>query len=79
MRILFLTHYFKPEVNAPASRTYEHCKRWVKAGYEVTVVTCVPNAPLGKVFAEYKNRLVQYEAIDGIKVVRLWSFLAPNS
>jgi glycosyltransferase involved in cell wall biosynthesis len=78
MKILFLSHYFPPEVNAPATRTHEHCKRWAKAGHEITVITCVPNAPAGKVFAGYKNRLVQQEVIDGITVIRLWSFIAAN-
>jgi glycosyltransferase involved in cell wall biosynthesis len=79
MKIVFLTHYFPPEVNAPAARTYEHCKQWVRDGHEITVVTCVPNAPGGKIFAKYKNRLIQKEEIDGITVVRVWSFLASNS
>ena len=43
MKILFLTDNFPPEVNAPATRTYEHCKEWVKQGEEVTVITCTPN------------------------------------
>ena len=38
MRILFLSHYFPPEVNAPATRTYEHCRQWVQDGHDVTVV-----------------------------------------
>src|SRR4051794_23403496 len=42
-RILFLTHYFPPEGNAPASRVHEMCKRWVRDGHEVTVITCAPN------------------------------------
>lgn len=79
MHILFLTHYFPPEVNAPASRTYEHCKRWVEAGHKVTVITCAPNAPSGKVYDGYKNRFIAQETIDGINVVRVWSFIAPNS
>ena len=35
MRILFLTHYFHPEGNAPATRVYEMTRRWVKQGFEV--------------------------------------------
>ena len=50
MHILFLTDNFSPEVNAPASRTFEHCRRWVALGHSVTVVTGVPNYPIGKVF-----------------------------
>jgi glycosyltransferase involved in cell wall biosynthesis len=75
--ILFLTHYFPPEVNAPASRTYEHAREWVRE-VEVTVVTNVPNHPDGKVFPGYKNWLIQKEVIDGINVVRLWTFVTPN-
>lgn len=78
MQILFLSHYFPPEVNAPASRTYEHCKRWVAAGHEVTVITCAPNCPDGVVYEGYKNRFKQEETVDGIRVIRVWTYIAPN-
>lgn len=79
MKILFFCHYFPPEVNAPASRTYEHAVRWVRAGHDVTVVTCAPNCPDGVVFAGYRNKLrSQTEMIDGIRVVRVWTWIAPN-
>lgn len=78
MKILFLSHYFPPEGNAPASRTYDNSKRWVEAGHEVTVLTCAPNVPDGKVYAGYRNKLWQKEWIDGIRVVRIWTFIAPN-
>jgi len=78
MRILFLSHYFPPEVNAPASRTYENAKRWVKAGHEVTVITCAPNHPNGIVYPGFKNRLWQREEKDGIKVLRVKTYLGPN-
>lgn len=78
MKILFLTDNFYPEVNAPASRTYEHAKEWVKEGHKVTVITCVPNFPKGKVFEGYRNKLWQKEVIDGIEVIRVWSYIAAN-
>jgi glycosyltransferase involved in cell wall biosynthesis len=78
MRILFLTHYFPPEVNAPASRTFEHCKHWVSQGHEVTVVTCVPNHPSGKVYTGYKSRFLQQEKRAGIRVLRVWTYVTPN-
>jgi len=78
MRILFLTDNFPPEVNAPASRTHEHCRNWVKAGHQVTVVTCAPNFPGGKVFPGYRNALLSRENIDGIHVVRVWSYITAN-
>jgi glycosyltransferase involved in cell wall biosynthesis len=78
MRILFLSHYFPPEVNAPATRTYEHCREWVRAGHEVTVVTCAPNHPHGELYPGYRNRLWSTEDRDGIRVVRLWTYIAAN-
>jgi glycosyltransferase involved in cell wall biosynthesis len=78
MHIVFLSHYFPPEVNAPATRTYEHCKEWIRNGHQVTVVTCVPNHPRGKIYPGYKNRLYQVEEKDGIKVVRLWTYVTAN-
>ncbi len=78
MKLLFLTDNFPPESNAPASRTYEHCKEWVKKGMDVTVLTCVPNFPYGKTYEGYKNKLYQTEIIDGIKVVRVWTYMTEN-
>lgn len=78
LRILFFTHYYPPEVNAPASRTSEHCRAWAASGAEVTVVTCAPNHPHGKLYPGFKNKLWQTETRDGVKVVRLWTWLAAN-
>jgi len=78
VRILFFSHYFPPEGNAPASRTHENCKRWVQKGHEVTVITCAPNVPNGVVYKGYKNKLRQSENIDGIHVVRVWTYMAAN-
>lgn len=78
MKILFLSDNFYPEVNAPANRTFEHCREWVALGAEVTVITCVPNFPTGKVFDGYKNKLYQKEFIEGIEVIRVWSYITAN-
>ena len=78
MKILFITDNFPPEVNAPASRTYEHGKIWVEEGHEVTIITCAPNFPKGEVFNGYKNRFVQREVVEGIKVIRVWSYITAN-
>jgi glycosyltransferase involved in cell wall biosynthesis len=78
LKILFLTDNFPPEVNAPATRTLEHCKEWVKMGAEVTVVTGFPNFPGGKIYPGYKNRWRKTEIIDGIQVVRVWTYMTAN-
>ena len=79
VRILFISHYFPPEVNAPASRTHEHCRKWVDDGHDVTIITGVPNHPTGKLFGGYKNRFLQEEQVDGIRVIRTWMLLTSNA
>ncbi len=79
MRILFLSDNFPPESNAPATRLYEHAIRWVRAGHAVTVITGAPNFPEGRVFAGYRNRWRQVEMIDGIRVVRVKTYIAANA
>ena len=78
MHILFLSDNFPPEVNAPASRTFEHCREWVASGHRVTVITCAPNFPTGKVFEGYRNRLWQTEEVAGIRVIRVWTYITAN-
>jgi glycosyltransferase involved in cell wall biosynthesis len=79
MHILFLSDNFPPEVNAPASRTFEHCREWVKAGHRVTVLTCTPNFPKGEVYPGYRNTLWQSETMDGVRVIRVWSYITANA
>src|SRR5688572_17801850 len=76
--ILFLSDNFPPETNAPATRTFEHTRRWVRAGARVTVVTTAPNFPAGKIFPGYQNRLFQREWIDGVDTVRVWTYISAN-
>jgi colanic acid biosynthesis glycosyl transferase WcaI len=78
MHILFLSDNFPPETNAPATRLHEHAREWVRLGHRVTVVTCAPNFPDGVVHAGYANRWHQRERLDGIEVVRVKTYIAPN-
>lgn len=78
MRILFLSHYFPPEVNAPAVRTFEHCREWARAGHEVHVITCVHSHPRGVPFAGYRSSWHQRETVDGVFVHRVLTYLVPN-
>jgi glycosyltransferase involved in cell wall biosynthesis len=79
MHILFLTDNFPPESNAPANRTFEHARQWVASGHRVTIITCAPNFPDGQLFEGYKNRVFQTEQMDGIAVIRVWSFMTRNT
>lgn len=78
MEILFLADNYPPETNAAALRVHERAVYWQKWGHRVTVVTSVPNFPEGIVHQGYRNRWRQEETIDGIRVIRVKTFVAPN-
>lgn len=79
MNILFLTENFPPETNAAANRVYERAKFWANWGHDVTIITCAPNFPAGKVHDGYTNKWYQTERMDGIKVVRVKTFITANA
>ena len=78
MHVLFLTDNFPPEVNASATRVYERAVYWVAAGHRVTIVTCFPNFPQGRLYNGWHQRLYQVDHLDGIEVLRLPTYIAPN-
>ena len=79
MRVLFLTHYFPPEVGAPQTRIFELARRLRAAGDEVTVVTGFPNYPTGVVPDAYRGRTAMEEWMDGVRVLRRWVYATPNA
>lgn len=78
MRILLLTDNYPPESNAPAIRSSTHAQRWVAEGHDVTVVTCFPNFPEGKVFGGYRQTVYKREVLDTVDVVRVPTLIYPN-
>ncbi|MEX2644554.1 MAG: glycosyltransferase family 4 protein [Acetobacterales bacterium] len=79
MKILFLSDNFPPETNAAATRVFERAVYWARWGHEVTVITCAPNFPEGRLFAGYANRWRHVETLSGIRVVRVKTYMAPNA
>src|SRR5260370_20486648 len=76
--ILFISRYYLPEKVADAARVSETAKRLVERGHQVTILTTVPNYPRGIVPSPYRNRLLQEENIDGVRVIRVWSYIHAN-
>lgn len=66
-RLLIISQYFYPE----QFRINDLCKEWVKRGYDVTVVTGIPNYPAGKFFKGYSWVKRRKEEYEGIHIVRL--------
>ena len=67
MKILIVSQYFWPE----NMRINELVKDFSVKGYEVTVLTGLPNYPDGKIFQEYKNKPVEFQSYHGAKIIRV--------
>ena len=70
VRILFLSHFYPPEMGGAAARISGLAKWLVKFGHDVTVITGYPNYPLGKIYPEYKNKKNRIESIDDVNILR---------
>jgi colanic acid biosynthesis glycosyl transferase WcaI len=69
MKILIHTQYYPPEMGAPQARLSELARGLKRRGFEVTVLTAMPNYPTGKIYPGYRG-IFQIEEIDSIKVIR---------
>lgn len=76
MRILFISQLFDPENSI---KGLEFARRLQALGHEVEVVTTFPSYPGGKVYAGYKQRWQQVDMVDGVRIVRLPSFISHGS
>lgn len=77
-RLVIVSQYFPPEMGAPQSRLLETAKGLRRLGWDVTVISAMPNYPTGKIFAGYKGKFHSKEDIGGIEVWRYWLY-ASNS
>jgi colanic acid biosynthesis glycosyl transferase WcaI len=78
VRLLFVTHYFHPEVGAAPTRILELAGELASHGHEVTVLTGFPNYPDGVIPPSYRGRRFQVERLGDLRVVRTAVYPAPN-
>jgi glycosyltransferase involved in cell wall biosynthesis len=78
LKLLFITPYFPPEVGAAQIRIYELALGLVRIGHQVSVLTTFPNYPSGIVAAEWKGKFFWSGIEQGIRIYRIWSYVAPN-
>lgn len=78
MNILFMAQCYAPEDVSAAVLITELASDLAKRGHRVTVVTGAPNYPQGRVFNGYRNGLYNVETLDGVRVIRTWSYISPS-
>lgn len=79
MRIVILTQYYYPEAGAAPIRYYEIARELRERGYDVLVLTAFPSHRLEKIPEKYRGKLFMKEEINGVEVLRVWSFPSSRS
>ncbi len=65
--ILLISQYFYPET----FRVNDMAVEWVNRGYKVTVLTGIPNYPMGKFFEGYDKKHRTRETWNGVNIIRI--------
>ena len=69
MKILVVCQYYAPE----PFRITDICEELVQRGHEVTVVTGVPNYPMGEIYPEYQKGQRRHEVVNGVTIHRCYT------
>lgn len=77
--ILIISNYYPPEKGAAANRIEQLALKLDQNGYNVSVISPLPNYPKGELFPEYKNRFSVTEKIQNITLKRLWIYPSNSS
>jgi colanic acid biosynthesis glycosyl transferase WcaI len=75
---MFFAQCYAPEDVSGAVLATELAVDLVKRGHQVSMITSAPSYPYGIVYKGYRNRPYQIEWIDGVKVIRTWSYISPK-
>lgn len=77
--ILIISNYYPPEKGAAANRIEQLALKLDQNGYQVSVISPLPNYPKGELFPEYKGRFSVTEKIQNITLKRLWIYPSNSS
>ena len=73
--ILLISQYFYPET----FRVNDIAVEWVTRGHKVTVLTGIPNYPMGKYFEGYDLKHKRRENWNGVDIIRIPLIARGNS
>ena len=74
MHVVYFVQYFNLPHEPGGSRPYQLARALVDQGHRVTVITGAVNHKTLTVPERYRRRLLVGEEIDGIRLVRAWSY-----
>lgn len=75
MKLLVVCQYYHPE----PVRITDICEELVKRGHQVTVLTDIPNYPMGNIYNGYEKGQRRRESINGVDVHRVFTIPRKNN
>jgi len=72
MNLLLISQYFPPEIGAGATRSESLVRYLREKGWEIEVISELPNYPTGIIPANYRHSFHQKEEYCGSTIHRLW-------
>ena len=75
-RILVLSQYYSPESGAAPIRLRATVGELQRLGFEVRVLTGMPNYPTGRIYPGFEGKWRMCDRIDGVPVTRMWLYPA---
>lgn len=78
MRVLVVSNYFAPETVGAGIWVSQLAKELAGRGHMITVLTSFPSYPAGRIFGGYRNGFSRRDAVDGVEVVRTWTYATPR-
>lgn len=66
-------------MGAPQNRLYELAMELKLLGWEVEIITAMPNYPTGRIFKSYKGRFYKKDDLFGLNIHRYWLYPSNSS
>lgn len=70
--------HYAPEEVSGAALARELAEGLLVRGHQVTFVTAAPSYPHGRVFQRYRNVFLAREKLNGVNVIRVWSYISTS-
>ncbi len=78
MKILILSNYYHPETIGSGIWVTQLAQDLKSRGHDVTVIASFPSYPQGKIFNGHRNRFSHCETVEGVDVIRTFTYATPN-
>ena len=78
MRILILTQYFLPETGAPQNRLAGLATGLKREGFDVEILTAMPNYPKMMIHDAYRGKIYFRESLNGLTIHRSWIYASTD-